>query len=460
MNFQLGRITFLLCVFLLGAWPAHANTNHHVILITIDGGAAFYLQDPQAPLPTLRKLAAQGVVAEGMRVANPSITWPNHTTLVTGVYPEKHSVLFNGVLLRPGDGMSVRVEPKRTKAQLVTVPTIYDLLHAKGYRTAGVNWPCTRESGTLHDDFPDVPDTLNYTTPRLVNELTAAGVLAGQSNTNFTRESGPRRDQIWTEAATHLLRTRPPNFMMFHLLITDALQHKHGPRSMAAYTALALADSHLRDVLAALDATGLRARTTLFIVADHGFETSTNTVHPNVVLRKAGLLSTNLVSTNPPVMATRVQVISEGGTALVYFTNPQTKAQDRARALELFRATEGVAEIIGPENFAGLGLPDPAKNPQMGDLVLVPKPGYGFSNSAHGEEAVTPVTLASGGLGNHGYLNSNPNMNALFVAVGRGIKRGVKIGIVDNRDVAPTMAHLLGQTMPSADGKVLKEILE
>ena len=82
MNFQLGRVTFSICLFWLGAWPAHANTNHHVILITIDGGAAFYLQDPQAPLPTLRKLAAQGVMAEGMRVANPSITWPNHTTLV------------------------------------------------------------------------------------------------------------------------------------------------------------------------------------------------------------------------------------------------------------------------------------------------------------------------------------------------------------------------------------------
>ncbi len=455
---SLGLCSLLALLLLL--LPARADTNHHVILITIDGGASFYMKDPAAPIPTLRKLAAQGVVGEGMRVSNPSITWPNHTTLVTGVHPEKHSVLFNGVLQRPGDGLSVRVEAKRTKAQLVAVPTLYDLLHAKGYRTAGVNWPCTRESGTLHDDFPDVPDTLNYATPRLVRELTAAGVLAGQGNTNFTRESGPRRDQIWTEVATHLIRTRPPNFMMFHLLITDALQHKHGPRSMAAYTALALADSHLRDLLAALDQTGLRARTTLFIVADHGFEISTNTIHPNVVLRKAGLLSTNLVTTNPPAFATRVQIISEGGTALVYFTNPQTKTQDRARAIELFHATEGIAEILEPETFAALGLPDPAKNPQMGDLVLVPKPGYGFSNNSNGEEAVTPVTLASGGLGNHGYLNSNPNMNAMFIAGGRGVKRGLKIGLVDNRDVAPTMAHLLGQSLPTADGKVLQEILE
>ena len=452
----LGSLLALLLLLL----PARADTNHHVILITIDGGAAFYLKDPAAPIPTLRKLAAQGVVAEGMRVSNPPITWPNHTTLVTGVHPEKHSVLFNGVLMRQGDGLSVRVEPKRTKAQLVAVPTLYDVLYAKGYRTAGVNWPCTRQSSTLHDDFPDVPDTLNYTTPRLVNELTAAGVLAGQGNTNFTRESGPRRDQIWTEAATHLIRTRAPNFMMFHLLITDAIQHRHGPRSMAAYTALGMADAHLRDVLTALDQTGLRERTTIFIVADHGFETSTNIIHPNVVLRKAGLLETNLVTTNPPAYPARVQIISEGGTALVYFTNPKTKSQDKARAMELFRATEGIAESLEPEKFAELGLPHPDKNPQMGDLVLVPKPGHAFSNNAGGDEAVTPVTLTSGGLGTHGYLASNPNMNAFFVAVGRGIKRGVKIGVVDNRDVAPTMAHLLGQSLSGADGKVLKEILD
>jgi predicted AlkP superfamily pyrophosphatase or phosphodiesterase len=247
---------------------------------------------------------------------------------------------------------------------------------------------------------------------------------------------------------------------VFHLLITDSVQHRYGPRTLAAHAALGMADAHIRDLLDTLDETGLRARTTLFIVSDHGFETSTNFIHANVALRKAGLLTTNLVSTNPAVYATRAQIISEGGTALVYFTNPQTKAQDHARAVEVFRATEGIAEIIGPEKFAELGLPDRAKNPQMGELVLTAKPGYAFSNNSTGEEAVTTATLNSGGLGSHGYLASNPNMNALFIAVGRGIKRGTKVGLVDNRDVAPTMAHLLGQKLPGADGKVLTEILE
>jgi predicted AlkP superfamily pyrophosphatase or phosphodiesterase len=451
---------FLLLGILGSVLTATASTNDHVLLITIDGCASYYLSDPTAPLPTLRKLAAEGAKAEGMRVANPSITWPNHTTLVTGVYPEKHSVLFNGVLVRPGAGLGVRVDPKRDKSDLVAVPTLFDQLHAKGYRTAGINWPCTRNSGTLDDDFPDAPESLTFTTPKLRDELVSAGVLKNDSNATFNAQSAASRDQIWTAAATHVIRTRKPNFMLFHLLLTDGLQHRYGPKTPATYAALAVADAHLRDILAALDDAGLRQRTTMFIVADHGFEMCTNTIHPNVLLRKAGLLETNLLSTNPPSFKARVQIVSEGGTALVYFTNPETKREDRAKALEIFRSAEGITQIIEPDRFAELGVPDPAKNPQMADLILVPKPGHGFSNLSAGDDAITPVTLTSGGNGNHGYLSSNTNMNALFVAVGRGIKRGTKLGIVDNRDVAPTIAHLLGEKLSGADGKVLREMLE
>ena len=145
-----------LAAALLVTLAASGATNDHVILITIDGCAASYLTDPAAPLPTLRQLAAQGAMAAGMKVANPSITWPNHTTLVTGVYPKKHSVLFNGVLARPGAGLGVSVDPKRDKADLVAIPTLYDLLHRNGYRTAGINWPCTRRSSTrLPAVFPE-----------------------------------------------------------------------------------------------------------------------------------------------------------------------------------------------------------------------------------------------------------------------------------------------------------------
>ncbi len=70
------------------------ETDRHVVVITIDGLPAYYLDDPAASLPVIRGLAADGVAAEGMRVSNPSVTWPNHTTLMTGVHPERHGVLL------------------------------------------------------------------------------------------------------------------------------------------------------------------------------------------------------------------------------------------------------------------------------------------------------------------------------------------------------------------------------
>jgi hypothetical protein len=93
----------------------------------------------------------------------------------------------------------------------------------------------------------------------------------------------------------------------------------------------------------------------------------------------------------------------------------------------------------------------------MGDLLLVAKAGYAFSDEFIEDEVVTPLPLS---LGSHGYLSSVPQMNGVFVAWGRRIKPGTKLGVVDNIDVAPTVAALLEANLPGADGKVLREIFD
>ena len=447
----------LVLLWLIWGSCAFGATNHHVILITIDGFPAYLLNDPQAPIPTLRKLAREGASAEGMQVSNPSVTWPNHTTLVTGVNPERHSVFFNGVLVRPGPGMPVRVDGQRDKVDLVQVPTIFDLLHRAGYRTAGINWPCTRNSGTLDDDFPDVPNMINYTTPRLRDELIAAGILRDATQQSFARQSAASKDQAWTAAATHVIRQRKPNFMLWHMLITDSTHHKYGAQSPAGYTAVAMADAQLKELLQALREAGIDQRATIFIVADHGFEKALKLMNPNVLFRKGGLLETAPTPTG--IAKARAQIISEGGIAMVYLTDPATYDADAAQVRSLMKEQEGIAELLGPERFADLGLPDPRKNPQMADLILAAKPGYAFANNPQGEDFITEVTLAAGNQGHHGYLSSNPKMNAVFVAWGRGIKRGAKLGIVKNIDVAPTIARLLDIELPGAQGKSINEIL-
>ena len=92
----------------------------------------------------------------------------------------------------------------------------------------------------------------------------------------------------------------------------------------------------------------------------------------------------------------------------------------------------------------------------MSDLILVAKEGYAFSDEFFDDDSVTELKSPGG---SHGYPSTDPNMNGVFIASGRGIKAGVKLGIVDNIDVAPTLAAILGESFLGTDGKVLREIL-
>ena len=447
------RVLFL--VFLAVSLTSNAATDaardHHVIIITIDGFPAYLMDDPRASIPHLRKIASEGVVAEGLKVSNPSVTWPNHTTLVTGVAPAKHSVLYNGIMVPDKKGELQRV-PEADKAQLVAVPTLFDFLHGKGFTTAAINWPCTRNAGTLDDNFPDVPNMISHSTPRLIEELVAAKILENASDATFIDKTPVIRDDIWTDAACHVWRTRKPNFLLFHLLLVDGVHHRFGPQSPEGYDAVRLADQHIGQFFETLDKSGLRENTSVFIVADHGFERVTKQIAAHVILRKAGLLETE----ETPKMA-RVQAISEGGTLMVYLHSTKTKKADRKKVIELFKNQEGIDQILKPKDFEKYGYPLPKDNHGMADLVVSAKPGYSFSNLTGGNESLIPTR--EGGTGSHGYLSTNPRMNAVFIAVGRGIQKGKRIGVVDNLDVAPTAAYLLGEKLPKADGKILKQIL-
>jgi predicted AlkP superfamily pyrophosphatase or phosphodiesterase len=176
------------------------------------------------------------------------------------------------------------------------------------------------------------------------------------------------------------------------------------------------------------------------------------TLQPNVVLRQAGLLTvdSNQIST------ARVHVYPEGGIGMVYFTVPESAEADRKKTIELFREREEIAQILTPQDFPKYGLPRPTEYPAMADLILVAKDGYGFGAAATGDEFVIKSETT---VGTHGFPSTNPKMNATFIASGNGIRRGANIGIVENIDVAPTIAKLLSVPLPNVDGKILTSVL-
>ncbi len=432
------------------------DAQRHVVVISIDGFAARLVDDPKVPLPTIRQLAREGCLIEGgMTVSDPSVTWPNHTTLVTGMKPGRHGVLANGVLVRGGIGVPVKIDPYRDQSDLVKVPTVADVAHAAGLRTAEVNWPCTRNSKSFDDQFPDVPNALDYTTPRLRTELIEKGFLRDETHASFRNSSVVGLDYVWTEAACHLIRERKPHLTLVHLLNNDATHHRRGAQSQDGYTANAYADMCVSRIIDAIDDAGIRERTTIILVADHGFTLTPKAIRPNVLLRNEGLLTVEAGK----LTQAEVHVVPEGGVGFLYCTNPAKAAEDAAKVRKMFLGQEGVADVLLPDRFQEVGFPHPREYNQVPDAILVAKDGYAVSGAVTGETLVATYLEARTSLGSHGFLAKLQKMNAMCILSGAGIQSGIKLQGADNTSIAPTIAKLLGLKYPHADGKPLTDAL-
>jgi len=426
---------------LLLAFALAPSPHRHVVVVSIDGFAAYSLQDPTLAVPNLRRLIADGAAAEAMTPVNPTVTWPNHTSLVTGVMPARHSVLYNGQAQRTGEGKPLKVEPWVPKDELVASPTLYDIAHRAKLTTAEVDWVAIHKPRTITWAFPEVPSADGV----IEREMTAAGLVTAAEVAGFGKLPITYRDEIWTRAGEHLIARHKPNLLLFHLLTTDSLQHAHGARSLAGKAALELADAKLGRLIDATRRAGILEQTTFLIVSDHGFKTVRHQIQPNALFAANGL-------------GDALWSIPEGGTAMVYATRQQGKAEALARAQLLLRQVTGVARVLTPSGFAAFGYPLPEENNRMADLVVAAADGYAF-NAATTGAAVVPVAAGTSP-GTHGYLNTEADMAAIFVASGRGIRKGAKLGTIRNVDVAPTAASLLGLAFESVDGRVLTEILQ
>ena len=408
-----------------------------VIVISLDGFPAYALDDPKLPIPTLRGLMRNGMSAR-MATVNPTVTWPNHTSMVTGVRADEHGLLANGTISRTGTWPPVKVDPTIGKEKMVHVPTVYDAAYQAGLTTAQVDWVAINNAPTITWAFsewasPDGP---------VEREMIGKEVIAASDIEAFDKSNILFRDQIWTRAAVYLISEHQPNLLLFHLLSLDSVHHQFGPNTLAATAAFAFLDSCVARVVEAVGAAGMTERTTFFVVSDHGFKRFTNQIRPSVALAAAGLSG-------------KAYVLAEGGTAYVYFDQPQA-AEVTPKVTQALAGTVGIDRIIGPDGFAALGLPQPDKDPQMYQLLLTAKDGYAFSGATGGP--VTAAVPQQGG--SHGYLSSDPDMDAIFIVSGYGVRSrakldGVKLEKVANIDVASTIAKLLGVALPAAKGKAI-----
>jgi predicted AlkP superfamily pyrophosphatase or phosphodiesterase len=424
-----------------------------VLMISIDGLKPEYIthaDEHDLKVPYLRTLIANGTYAEGVVGVWPTVTYPSHTTLITGVWPAEHGI-FNNPQFDPEQRFA---GAWNWYAAQIRVPTLWDAAHRAGLRTASIGWPVS--VGADVDWL--IPEYWRGTDPggsRNPNDRLLMAALAHPGNLfselepaagaymmgNDTAVAG---DEVKTRYALEILRRYKPGFMTLHLSSLDESEHEHGPFSAEADQTLEAIDGMVAKLAQQEFANDPAA--VLVVVSDHGFTKVTQQVNLAIPFLQAGLIDATI---NPATKAIQInswkaEPWMAGGMAAIMLHDANDAAtQQQVQALLAKLAADpgnGIAEVLDRDAIRKCGgFPDAA-------FLVVFKPGY-YTGTATSGNLITPIP---GTRGSHGFSPEYPDMRSSFFAMGAGIAHHRDLGVIDMRQIAPTVAGILHASLPSA----------
>lgn len=459
MRIALRRLSafFFLLVF---AALVHAAP---VLMISIDGLKPEYITQADAhgmKIPFLRTLIADGTYADGVIGIFPTVTYPSHTTLITGVWPAEHGI-YNNLQFDPfqhyGAGWN-------WYAPEIRVPTLWTAVHKAGFHAASIGWPVSVGAADVDYLIPEYwrsadPSGASGTLNPLDRLLMAGLARPADLFAKLEPAAGPYMmgndtsiggDETKTRYAIEILRRYQPALLTLHLSSLDETQHAHGPFSPEACADLEALDGMVARLLKAARAANPGA--VLVLVSDHGFMNIHHQINLAFAFLQAGFIDAkvNPATHLPTVNSWKAEPWGAGGMAAIMLNDPNDKStEQQVRAfLDKLAAdpASGIAHVMGRDEMAKHGaFPGAA-------FLVVFKPGYYFGTGVSGE-LVTPIP---GSRGSHGFSPDYPELRASFFAVGPGIAKHRDIGVVDMRQVAPTVARILNVQLPTAKAAPLR----
>jgi predicted AlkP superfamily pyrophosphatase or phosphodiesterase len=415
-----------------------------LVLVSIDGLQPDYVLDADKHglrISNLRRFLTEGSFATGVKGVIPTVTYPSHTTIVTGVWPSKHGIYAN----HPFDPFGKNQGGWYWYAEDIRVPTLWDAAGEAGLTTANVNWPVTVGARITYN-LPQIWRAGTEHDRKLVRALSTAGLLD-----ELERDLGPYADgedetvagdELRGRFAIHLIERKRPDFVMAYFSGLDAEQHRSGPFSPASLAALERIDN----IIGALRTAAERVRggrIVFCVVSDHGFARADKEVNLLAAFRRAGLLE---FDENNLVTSWQATTWQAGASAAVML-NPTAHGSVMTKVRQLLDRLaadpeNGISEVLQGERLHSLG-----GFPQAAFLIGL-KPGYRLGSRTTG-----PLVITAKVGGMHGYLPQQPEMNASFLIMGMGTPAAHSLGEIDMRAIAPTLAGYLGIALPSADGK-------
>ena len=405
------RVFFSLLLLLPAASTAQPRK---LLVISVDGLDARYLREPDrhgVKIPTLRRLFAEGTAAEGGVVGVvPTVTWPSHTTIISGVMPDAHGIVSNDQPGQPGQ--------RWWFTSFLKARTLWHATTEKKMTSAAIYWPVT------------VGATVNFNFPEFWKERKGHGVefapiiekatpgLAERVAREYRDFRGPQwHDTVAMRATRFLLEHEKPDLTLVHIADLDEAQHEHGVFSGDAMATLEIADSLIGWTLEKLP-----PGTVVAIVSDHGFDNAVQMVRPKVLLKEAGIAGA--VEAREGLMGTADEAV--------------------AKFLRSRIGRHGIAREVPIEEVRKMA-PKLAAWRAAFDMAT----GHFLSNDEKGL-AVSP----GDGKGSHGLWPTRQNYRASFVLWGQGVGRA-RLGEISMLEIAPTLAEILGVELPAATQKSL-----
>src|SRR5580698_6917350 len=405
-----------------------------VLLISVDGMKPEAILDAQShglKVPNLRAFMADGAYAQGVRGVLPTLTYPSHTTLLTGASPAKHGIIDNTTF----DPMLRNQRGWYWYAEDIKVPTLWDAASAANLKTANVYWPVSVGAKITYN-LSQIWRTGTDDDLKLQRALSTSG-LEQELSAELGRYPGGMEetvaeDEIRARFAIRLLEKKHPGFFTVYLTGLDTEEHASGPFSPKSNQTLERLDALVGSLRAAAEKAA-PGRATVCVVSDHGFAAVEHDVNLYAAFREAGLFS---VDKDNKVTDWKAMLWPAGGSAAVVLADPKDE-QVRARVKGLLdklasEPANGIDRIWSQEEMRqGRGFPNAA-------FLVSLKIGYEMAYSLS-----MPLITASSNLGMHGYVPERAEMRSSFFIVGPHILARKSLGEIDMRQIAPTLADVL-----------------
>lgn len=443
------KLLFVLSAFLFGQ-TIHAQ-EPHVILISIDGLRPEFYKDASWNMVNLRQGMQEGAYADGVDGVFPTVTYPSHTTMVTGVKPIKHGVYYN----TPSEPLGVTGK-WIWQYSTIKVPTIFSLAKEKGLKTASLFWPVSvgspadynipeywylpKEKGGERTMGKALQENANPAGLYEELEQNAVGKLEEQDfNGDYLTI-----DENLARMSSYIIRRYKPSFLAVHLVTVDHFEHEQGRDGDKVRAAIAGVDHAIKTIREAVQKAGIANNTTFIVTGDHGFVDIHSSLAPNVLLANAGLYDPKKPEN------WKAYFHQSGGAAFLQLRDPKDQAT-KEKVLQLLKdlppqqqkafliKTRQDLDAIGADATAAFG--------------LAAQQGFTFSGAATGNF----IRAAKGGT--HGFFPDFKEIQTGFVAFGSGIKKSVVIPQMGLVDIAPLISKLLKLDLPAGDGILYEGML-